>query len=167
VLFWELFVWRKSLPDATVMALTRRKKIARRGGNEANDDDQRGEPGHQDSPPGGNVAQDRVGEGEPVGGDANPVNNGKRKSWLFHWDDADTHAHYGTFVTDRCHTRSPVTLVARHGNCPGCCLGIIWRKCLLAIWRKAWACRSWRSCRQRLGILRYHTSGCLNLTLSP
>jgi hypothetical protein len=45
-------------------------------------------------------------------------------------------------------------------------LGIIWRKSLLAIWRKAWACRSWRSCRQRLGILRYHASGCLNHTLS-
>jgi hypothetical protein len=37
---------------------------------------------------------------------------------------------------------------------------------LLAVWRKAWACRSWRSCRQRLGILRYHASGCLNHTLS-
>jgi hypothetical protein len=45
-------------------------------------------------------------------------------------------------------------------------LGIIWRKSLSAIWRKAWACRSWRSCRQRLGILRYHASGCLNHTLS-
>jgi hypothetical protein len=45
-------------------------------------------------------------------------------------------------------------------------LGIIWRKSLLATWRKSWACRSWRSCRQRLGILRYHASGCLNHTLS-
>jgi TnpA family transposase len=44
-------------------------------------------------------------------------------------------------------------------------LGIIWRKSLLAIWRKAWAW-SWRSCRQRLGILRYHASGCLNHSLS-
>ena len=43
---------------------------------------------------------------------------------------------------------------------------IIRRNSLLAIWRKAWACRSWRSCRQRLGILRYHASGCLNDTLS-
>jgi hypothetical protein len=43
---------------------------------------------------------------------------------------------------------------------------MIRRKSLLAIWRKAWACRSWRSCRQRLGILRYHASGCLNHTSS-
>jgi hypothetical protein len=41
------------------------------------------------------------------------------------------------------------------GGCKGVVLGII-------IWRKAWACRSWRSCRQRLGILRYYASGCLN-----
>ena len=51
-------------------------------GHEANDEDQRGEPGHQpggdhqDSPPGGVGAQDGMGEGEPVGGDADPVNHG-------------------------------------------------------------------------------------------
>ena len=51
-------------------------------GEEANDNDQRGEPGHQagghhqDSPPGGFGAQDGMGKGEPVGGDANPVNHG-------------------------------------------------------------------------------------------
>ena len=51
-------------------------------GHEANDEGQRGEPGHQaggghqDSPPGGVGAQDGMGEGEPVGGDADPVNHG-------------------------------------------------------------------------------------------
>jgi hypothetical protein len=62
-----------------------------------------------------------------------------------------------------------VSIIAflRFGIPVSCCFGsVIWRNSLLAIWRKAWACRSWRSCRQRLGILRYHASSCLNHTLS-
>ena len=51
-------------------------------GDEAYEDDQHGEPGHQaggghqDSPPGGAVAQDCMSEREPVGGNTNPVNYG-------------------------------------------------------------------------------------------
>jgi hypothetical protein len=62
-----------------------------------------------------------------------------------------------------CRTFTVRSLVAPRRNLMiSCCLGIIWRKSLLAIWRKACACRSWQSCRQRLGILRYHASGCLS-----
>ena len=49
---------------------------------EANDNDQRGEPGHQacghhqDSPPWGFGAQDGMGKREPVRCDADPVNHG-------------------------------------------------------------------------------------------
>jgi hypothetical protein len=56
--------------------------------------------------------------------------------------------------------------VPLHQMCQMCARAIIWRNSLLAIWRKAWVCRSWRSCRQRLGILRYHASGCLDHTFS-
>ena len=51
-------------------------------GDEANNNDQRGEPGHQacgghqDSPHGSAIAQDRMSEGKPVGGNANPVKYG-------------------------------------------------------------------------------------------
>jgi hypothetical protein len=44
------------------------------------------------------------------------------------------------------------TVTRGEGLAQVCCFGIIWRK--------AWACKSWRSWRQRLGILRYHASGC-------
>ena len=49
--------------------------------HEANDEGQRGEPGHQtggghqDSPHGGFGTEDRMSEGEPIGADADPVNH--------------------------------------------------------------------------------------------